>query len=252
MAATIQDESTPTPPRIPRAAFITSLAALAFTTGLTVAIIPSLRRNRTRKEGFQFLSNGSLARGAGATAARHKRIPRLNPSTTQKTVPAGTISPMQATTTTTAAPGVKVRSSPLSILDDPHPALHPVHPADPVHEDIGPGDGGISPLFALGAFSIATGIVLVTAGATAYVVARVLDVRDMEEFTSKMRHYTSSILPQNRLYSPTTTPDGAAIPVDHELPEAQDEEDGIVRNWVVGVLGEIEDDRRRELEKRGL
>lgn len=177
---------------------------------------------------------------------------------------------MQATTTTTAAPGVKVRSSPLSILDDPHPALHPVHPADPVHEDIGPGDGGISPLFALGAFSIATGIVLVTAGATAYVVARVLDVRDvsppsirneirkvlilwqMEEFTSKMRHYTSSILPQNRLYSPTTTPDGAAIPVDHELPEAQDEEDGIVRNWVVGVLGEIEDDRRRELEKRGL
>jgi hypothetical protein len=74
----------------------------------------------------------------------------------------------------------------------------------------------------------------------------------MEEFTSKMRRYTSSILPQNRLYSPTTTPDGADVPVDHELPEAQNEEDGIVRSWVVGVVREIEDDRRKEVEKRGL
>lgn len=92
-----------------------------------------------------------------------------------------TVSLPSTTTTTTAGTSapIKIRSSPLSILDDPHPALQPVHPADAVQEDIGPGDGGISPLFALGAFSIATGIVLVTAGATAYVVARVLDVRDV-------------------------------------------------------------------------
>lgn len=76
-------------------------------------------------------------------------------------------------------------SGALSILDDPHPSLHPVHPADPVPStaaadaDSGPGDGGISPLFALGAFGIATGLVCATAGVTAWGVARVLDVRDV-------------------------------------------------------------------------
>lgn len=40
--------------------------------------------------------------------------------------------------------------------------------------------------------------------------------------------------------------------MDHELPEAQDEEDGIIRNWVVDVVREIEDDCAREVEERGL
>jgi hypothetical protein len=74
----------------------------------------------------------------------------------------------------------------------------------------------------------------------------------MEEFTSKMRRYTSTILPQTRLYLPSTTPEGTPIPVDHELPPAQDEEDGIVRDWLVDVVREIEDDRAREVEERGL
>lgn len=188
-------EDAPPTPRIPRAAFITSLAAvspalprdnksssvvfnpqLAFTTGLTVAIIPSLRRSRTRKAGFQFLSNTSLARGAAGTVGA-RRIPR--PTTTGSSVT--TVPP--APPPPTAALGLRVRSAPLQILDDPHPSLAPVHPADEVSEDVGPGDGGISPLFALGAFSIATGIVLVTAGATAWAVARVLDVRDVSRLS---------------------------------------------------------------------
>lgn len=74
----------------------------------------------------------------------------------------------------------------------------------------------------------------------------------MEEFTTKMRRYTGSILPQSRLYLPTTTHSGTPLLVDHELPEAQDEEDGIIRNWVVDVVREIEDDCAREVEERGL
>lgn len=71
----------------------------------------------------------------------------------------------------------------------------------------------------------------------------------MEEFTAKMRQYTTRILPDmsGNLYRPPST-----LPVDHELPPPQDEEDGIVREWVRDVVAEMEDDRARLVESRGL
>lgn len=87
-----------------------------------------------------------------------------------------TLSTATAATKPTPSPITPSRRPALEILDDPHPSLLSPNPAEP---DIGPGEGRISPLFALGAFGIATGLVLTTAGLSAWGIAKALEVRNV-------------------------------------------------------------------------
>lgn len=167
---------------------------LAFTTGLTVACIPAFRKRQRSaagvagKGGIQFLSNAGLMRapvGRERTTTTAAMVPP--PTRINRRIQETTTGLAQATRVTERAgpaAGKGKSSSSLSssssrdphILDDPSPTLTPLHPEE---HDVGQGTGAISPLFALGAFGIATGLVLVTAGATAVAVSKVLDVRDV-------------------------------------------------------------------------
>jgi hypothetical protein len=110
-----------------------------------------------------------LARGAGVR-------PRTRVRNGLNDAGPSTIKAPATSTATATLPHITTKRTALEILDDPIPGLPPPNPADP---DSGPGTGQISPLFALGAFGIATGLVLFTAGLGAWGVARLLDVRDV-------------------------------------------------------------------------
>ncbi|KAJ9098742.1 hypothetical protein QFC21_004390 [Naganishia friedmannii] len=264
------DEHATPRPKIPRAAFICGLAALnnkssrkeklAFTTGLTLACIPAFRKQRHRsaaggRQGIQFLSNAGLMRApmaAGRLGIQRSSAPRIEGSG------GGGLSRTAATATAEGwtVGAAKRKTTDPHILDDPSPTLSPVYPEE---HDSGPGSSGgsISPLFALGAFGIATGLVVATAGATALAVAKILDVRDMDEFSAKMRQYTQTLLPtmSENIYSPPPPPSPLVAALGAEMDEFDpsrgvDEEDSIVRGWFGEVIRELEDDRRKVVEER--
>ncbi len=70
----------------------------------------------------------------------------------------------------------------------------------------------------------------------------------MEEFTSKMRQYTSSVLPTQRIYAPAlSSSSGSSGPG-----EERTEEDHIVSGWFKGVVEGAEEERKEIVRSRGI
>lgn len=100
---------------------------------------------------------------------------------------------------TTAFTNADQLSSPQQRIIDGHPQplwLEEDESTESLQQQVAHGDDGdagphdpaatISPLFALGAFGIATALVAATAGVAAVGIARAMDVRDVSLFVSRV------------------------------------------------------------------
>jgi hypothetical protein len=72
----------------------------------------------------------------------------------------------------------------------------------------------------------------------------------MEEFTTKMRQYTSSVLPTQRIYAPIVS--STSGPSSESGGEERTEEDYIVSGWFKDVVDGAEEERREIVRDRGI
>lgn len=181
---------------------------LAFTTGITVALIPAFRRNRTRST--QVVEQAVASRKS-ASSGLASRAPAANTSAPQppagldifalgrdQDVPANSFavdppslkssasSPILSQLAPTAFNSASHAISQQQRVIDGHPQPLWLEEEETVDDGPGRGDdaphdpaGAISPLFALGAFGIATALVAAAAGVAAVGIARAMDVRDV-------------------------------------------------------------------------
>ncbi|WWC91506.1 uncharacterized protein L201_006452 [Kwoniella dendrophila CBS 6074] len=199
--------------KIPKVAVYVAGAAFAITTGLTILVIPYVRQAAKMMNTTQFLSHQSQA----LLDARMKMSKKVTASSSITTT----------TTSTTSLPINAVASSSNATTLQPSPSLASISAipnTPPTDEEIDPvvkaardfnareekslygsslafeqgeegGSGPASGLLGFYALGIATALVWGTAGLGALITAKIMGVKDMEEFSTKMRETLNLSMP---------------------------------------------------------
>ncbi|KAK8853039.1 hypothetical protein IAR55_003740 [Kwoniella newhampshirensis] len=197
--------------KIPKVAVYVAGAAFAVTTGLTLLVLPYVRQAAKMQNPTQFMSHRNLA-----ILSSRKRMPKAGPSTVPS-LPASSSNMAQ----TAAGPAVhalstvdevrsrsgssKIHANVLDVAsistdllrdrsfnDREERSLYGVTPSS---ESDGEDHGPTSALLGFKALGIATALVFGSAGLGALIVAKMMGVGDMSEFTSRMRENLQSSMP---------------------------------------------------------
>ncbi|WRT70439.1 uncharacterized protein IL334_007437 [Kwoniella shivajii] len=201
--------------KIPKVAGYVAGAAFAITTGLTILIIPYVRQAAKLQNTTQFLSHRNLS----LLDARTK-VPRaalLAPISTPNTVTvrSNTGTKPSTVSSSNAKPSSSTSTSPLSIHDLSSVSDTPIDPSllaarsfnareekSLYGAPLTSADGEpsapqepVSGFLGFQALGIATALVFGSAGLGALIVAKLLGVQDMAEFSSKMRETLNLSMP---------------------------------------------------------
>ncbi|WVW85924.1 hypothetical protein I302_107962 [Kwoniella bestiolae CBS 10118] len=236
--------------KIPKVAGYVAGAAFAITTGLAILVIPYVRQAAKQANATQFLSHQSQA-----ILNQRIRIPRVALPTTSASASsslsgASTVETPSSLNSAYLASSPSSSSVPISTIDHINPSLQAARSFNareekslygstltPMEGEEGFSTEPVSGFLGFQALGIATALVFGSAGLGAFIVAKIMGVKDMTEFSSKMRETLNLSMPT--LVESVNQPGRSTDGFDGEA----------IDQWVATLEKEDEEEERRENEK---